>query len=345
MLTLKEQFYKVVEFKNLYKANKSAKKGKRNKKEVVEFELNLNSNLISLKESIINKTYKIENYKIFKIYEPKERIIMSMSYKDRVLQHSLCDNVLTPFVEKLLIYDNCASRVGKGTLFGLNRIKFFIKDFYNKKGSEGYILKGDISKYFYSIDHDVLKSNLYKHIKDKDIKWLLDTIIDSTTSPGIPIGNMTSQLFAVFYLDKLDRLCKEKLKIKYYSRYMDDFVLIHENKDYLKYCLSEIKKLVENDLKLKLNPNKTQIFPLKNGVDYLGFHTYLTDNGKVIRKLRHSSHKRMKRKLKKFKERDVEYEKIKNSIFSWLGHVKHGNTYNLRKKILSNFCINKNLKY
>lgn len=346
MKTLKNAYSKVYDFNNLYVAHKLARRGKRNKSKVINFEIDLNCNLIELQEELKNKTYKIGEYHKFLIFEPKERKIMSLPYKDRIVQHCICDCILEPFFEKILIYDNCASRRDKGTHFGLNRIKKFMKEFFNKWGTEGYILKGDISKYFYSIDHVILKDKLYKYIKDNDIIWLLDMIIDSTENPGLPIGNMTSQLFAIFYLNRLDRYCKEELKLKYYSRYMDDFVIIHEDKKYLQKCLKNIEKLVQNELKLKLNP-KTQIFPIKNGIDYLGFHMYLTETGKVIKKIRRESKRRMERKLKKFQmmysEDFSSFKSIKTSINSWIGHAKFGDTYNLRKKIFSKFVLKRGI--
>ena len=145
-------------------------------------------------------------------------------------------------------------------------------------------LKCDISKYFYNIKHDALKSLIRKYISDPDCLWLLDMIIDSTEgNVGIPIGNQSSQLFALLYLSSLDHMIKEKLGIKFYGRYMDDFYLIHEDKEYLRYCWKEIERHV-NELGLSLNA-KTNIYPLKNGIDFLGFHSYLTESGAVIRKV------------------------------------------------------------
>ena len=159
---------------------------------------------------------------------------MSNSYKDKVVQHSLCDNVLEPILTRSFITDNYASQVGKGTHYGLDRLREFLRRFYRKNGIDGWILKADISKYFYSIRHDVLKSLIRKKITDPDVLWLVEMIIDSTEgNVGIPIGNQSSQLFALLYLNNLDHFIKEKLGIKYYGRYMDDFFLIHEDKAYL----------------------------------------------------------------------------------------------------------------
>lgn len=258
---------------------------------------------------------------------------MSLPYRDRVVQHSLCDN--------------CASRPGKGTHYGLFRLATFMREFYHQRGTEGYILKADISKYFYSIRHDKLKEMLYPRIADEGVKWLLDMIIDSTPgNVGLPIGNMTSQWFAIYYLNGMDRLIKEQLKIRWYVRYMDDFLLIHESKDYLRECLANIREHLSG-LGLQLN-NKTQIFPIRNGVDFLGFHSYLTETGKVVRKIRDSSKKRMKRKIRAFKRKfasdEMSFDDIKRSLQSWLAHAEHGHTYRLRQRIIGRCVFTKGLK-
>lgn len=156
-------------------------------------------------------------------------------------------------------------------------------------------------------------------------------IIDSVSNPGIPMGNQTSQWFALIYLNEMDHYIKRTLRIKHYGRYMDDFYLIHPDKEYLQYCLKEIELIVE-DIGLKLN-QKTDIFPLRNGLDFLGFHTYLTESGKVIRKLRRKSKVNMRRKLKKFRFKydagEMEFERIRQSYQSWRGHASHGNCYYL----------------
>lgn len=147
----------------------------------------------------------------------------------------MCDEVLAPILDKKLIYDNSACRIGKGTHFAIGRVSKFLHDFYKKNGANGYFLKCDIRKFFDNIDHEVLRRKLATVIEDKQVLSLLYQIIDSfevTSGKGLPLGNQTSQWFAIFYLDGFDRLIKEKLKIKYYSRYMDDYVLIHHDKDW-----------------------------------------------------------------------------------------------------------------
>jgi hypothetical protein len=365
MHSINNVYYKTYDFNTLLKAHYLCRRGKRDKPEVISFEKFLNCNLMMLKEDLENKTYKIGDYKIFIEHYPKKRVIMYLPYRDRVVQRAFCDSILRPLLEPTLIYDNYASRIGKGVQFGIERTKRFMRGFYNKYGTEGWILKGDIFKYFPSINHAIVKKYLYPKIKDKDIIWLLDTFIDSVDKPenqrmlsiynsmagipittpgkGLPIGNMIFQLLAVYYLNPLDWFVKEELKIKYYSRYMDDFILISHDKEYLQYCLKRIRNLV-SDLDLKLN-NKTQIFPIQNGINYLGWHFYLTDTGKVIMKIRKDSSKRMKRKIKRFNtaydEGELTFEDINRSVQSWTAHAKHGNTYYLRKNVLSRLKLEK----
>lgn len=205
--------------------------------------------------------------------------------------------------------------------------------------SDGWVLKCDISKYFYSIQHEPLKQMTRKYIKDPDILWLVDLIVDSTENPGIPIGNQTSQWFAVMYLSGMDHFIKEKLGIRYYGRYMDDFYLIHEDKAYLQYCRGEIEQYVAR-LGLRMN-KKTNIFPLRNGIDFLGFHTYLTESGKIIRKVRRSSKSNAQRKLKKQRglldREKISLSDIEQSYGSWRSHAVKGNCYHLIQKTDSLF--------
>ena len=201
------------------------------------------------------------------------------------------------------------------------------------EAAEGWVLKADVRHFFASIDHDKLKEKLKKLDLEPIVFDLLCTYIDSTD--GLPLGYQTSQLFALLFLDEFDHFVKERLHIRWYGRYMDDFFLIHPDKDYLQFCLKEIRVFMAS-LGLELN-EKTQIFPIRNGIDFLGFHTYLTEEGKVIRKLRHSSIKRMRSKLRRW-EQDypaglVTREKILQSWQAWDAHAAHGNTWSLRQQV------------
>lgn len=325
-------FEKVIDFDNMYRAYRKSKCGKGFKKSSAKFNIMALEGIYTLIEQLKNKTYTVSDYSEFKVYEPKERLIKTTSFKDKVVQHSLCDNVILPRLEKVFIYDNCAGQKGKGTLFGLNRLSEQMQQFYKKYDHDGYILKCDISKFFYSISHEQLKDIVNYHFSyDKDICWLCDLFIDSTDGKGIPLGNQINQGFALLYLDGMDKLIKGELGIEYYGRYMDDFYLMHPSKEYLKYCLEVINEFLKT-LDLTLN-GKTQIFPFKNGVSYLGFHTYITSVGKLIRKLKNQNKRNAQRKYVKMAKLvangKLSVANFKASYEAWKNHISHGNCHRL----------------
>ena len=344
------EYEKLYWFDHLYQAYRLAARGKHDRDEVIRFEMDLSGNLWSLHDEIREKRYRIGGYHRFIIHDPKMREIQALSFRDRVVQHCLCDNLLEPFFESRLIYDCAACRKGKGTHFAMNRLTEFMRGFYRKKGISGWILKCDVRNYFDSVDHKVLKAMLDKY-PDAETRAFLHMVIDSyhpDTGKGLPMGNQSSQWFALYYLDRIDRIIKEKYRIRYYTRYMDDLVMIHEDKQYLQKCLNEIRIYAAEVLKLEFN-QKTQIFPISQGVDYLGWHFYLTDTGKVIRRLRTSNKRRFKRRLKKFQKQygrgEITADKIKQSLASYNGHLKHGHTWKLKKKVYGKFVLTHDSRY
>ena len=317
---------------NLYSAHRRARLGKRWKKEVIEFEMNLSENLWKLHYDLKYKKYKPDGYHTFKIYDPKERVIQATSYRDRILQHALCDCYLLPLLERHLIYDNCACRKGKGTRHAICRLKEFMRKFFYLYHNNGYIIKYDIKKYFPNIDHLLLKNKLKQIIHNEDILWVLFTIIDSFSSDsgkGLPMGNQTSQCFALLYLDSLDRYIKETKRIKYYIRYMDDGVLFVNDKKEAKNILSKIKIIVEEN-KLSLNP-KSQIIKYKNGFSFLGWTFYQTDTGGIIRKIEYRN--------KLFRNLKIDYKDLLMSYNSYLSHYKGINSIQKRINILLNLPL------
>lgn len=338
-------FEKVIDFKNMYRAYKKSKSGKGFKKSSAKFNIMALDAINTIIEQLKSKTYKVSEYSEFKVYEPKERIIKTTSFKDKVVQHSLCDNVILPSLKNVFVYDNCAGQKGKGTHFGLDRLRDHMQEFYKRYGFNGYILKCDITKFFYNISHNQLKDIVNYHFShDKDICWLCNLFIDSTEGKGIPLGNQVNQGFALLYLDGMDKLITGELGIEFYGRYMDDFYLMHPSKEYLKHCLEVIKEFVKT-LDLTLN-NKTQIFPFKNGVSYLGFHTYITKSGKVIRRLKNQNKRNAQRKFLKMAklvaEGKLPAEKFYASYGAWKNHISHGNCYKLGKAM--DESIEKNLR-
>ena len=264
------------------------------------FEMEVGNNISKLVKELANKTYKLGKYKIFRIYDPKERLIEALPYGDRVVLMCFCKNVMEPKLENRLIYDNAASRKKKGTDFAMHRLHGFMQKLYiNTHGNNFYFLKCDISKYFQSIDHNILLAKLQKCGFSEDEMWFMARVIRSRGGDvkGIPLGNQTSQWFALLYLDEIDRLIKEKLRVACYVRYMDDFVLLSENKEFLQMCRDEIENTCSQKLQLKLNA-KTQIGMVKNGIDFLGYNHKLTATGKIVRSIRASARERQKRYLK-----------------------------------------------
>lgn len=327
-------FSEIADFETLYAAFIKARKGKRGKFQEAEYEQNILENTINLSKQLKSGTYKPSEFNRFYVYEPKKRLVQAPAFCDKIVQHAIVDNYIYEKITKSFIYENAASQKLKGTFFALDNLKFDLIDYYRKnKTSDGWVLKCDIRHFFANINHTILKKKLRKVIKDKKIMSLVESYIDASEE-GLPLGYQTSQLFALLYLDKFDHYVKEKLRIKYYGRYMDDFYLICSDKNYLIDCRKEIKEYLGH-LELELN-EKTQIFPLKNGLDFLGFHTYITDTGKVIRKLRRNSIKRQKSKIKYWKEAypkgEITKEKVIEEFTAWDAHAAHGDTLDLRRK-------------
>ena len=329
-------FEKVTDFKNMYQAFRKSKCGKGYKKSSARFNLTALDGVHTLISQLKNKTYRVSDYTEFKVYEPKERLIQTTSFKDKVIQHCLCDNVIMPRLQRVFLLDNCAGQKGKGTLFGLDRLSEQMQQFYDKYGFQGYILKCDITKFFYNISHDQLKDMVeYYFGYDPDICWLCNIFIDSTEGKGIPLGNQINQGFALLYLDGMDKLIQWELGIQYYGRYMDDFYMIHPSKKYLKYCLEVITAYL-GTLELSLN-GKTQIFPFKNGVSFLGFHTYIAPGGKPIRKLKNQNKRNAQRKFLRMAKLvaagKLPVEKFQASYGAWKNHISHGNCYKMGRSM------------
>ncbi len=321
----------VFTFRNLYKAHKKARLSKRNKKEVIEFELDVGNNIWKLKKELNNRTYKVKDYHHFMIYEPKKRKIEALSYSDRVLQHCIVDEYLMEILERHLIYDNGACRKGKGTDFCRKRVKSFLTSFYKQHNINGYVLQFDIHHYFESIKHNILKEKIKKIVKEKEILSLLNAIIDSYSdyeNSGLPIGNQTSQCFALYYLDGIDRLIKGKYQMKYYSRYMDDGIIICESKDKVRSLLNDITKECEI-IGLKLNETKTRIYKLKEGFTYLGFRYMILSNGKILMKIPKAKKQRIKRYLKTLDD-------TKDRIVFYKDYLLKGNNYMFYQTIRNN---------
>ena len=332
---------KVCSFEELYKAMHQCKKDVLWKDSVAGYVKNGLVNCYTLSGQLMDGTYKIDGYSYFTIHEPKTREIVSTRMKDRVFQRSLCDNYLYREMTKGLIYDNVACQRGKGTLFAMNRLNCHLQRYYREHGLNGYVLQCDIKNYFGSTRHDVAMDVVKKRVKNKWALGQVNEIIcsfgtDDNPNMGMGLGSQVTQLIQLAVLDDMDHYIKEELKIKQYIRYMDDFILIHPDKEYLKYCRIEIEKKLEK-IHLQVNKKKTQIYPITRGVKFLGFRFILTNKGKVIRKLNKDNISKERRKLCRQKDLALEGVLTKDIVdkcyTSWKAHAKKGNTHNLLKRM------------
>ena len=317
-----------ITFKELYKGLKLSCRNVRWKDSVTGYEANSLKNTYLLRESLLDGTYKISGYQRFRVHEPKEREIVATRLKDRQFQRSLCDNVLYPQITRSFIRDNCACLRGRGVDDALNRMSVHLQRYYRKHGPKGWVLKCDIRHYFAETPHDVAKAAIRKRLTDQRAAFYTDQIIDSFGgNAGIGLGSQVSQLTELAVLDDLDHYIKERLRIKHYLRYMDDFVLIHEDRAVLENALKVITEKLAA-LGLTLN-SKTQIYPLQQGVIWLKWRFILTDTGKIVRRIGRKSVVRERRKLKRMAKLAacgrISVDALKESFNSWKAHAQRGN--------------------
>lgn len=336
-------FYDVFTYTNLFNSAKRCFKGVNWKTSTKTFRFNITTNIYELLVDLRNDTYKSKGFKEFTIIERgKKRNIKSVHISERVIQKNICNHVLIPILTPSLIYDNGACLKRKGYSFSVNRMETHLRRYFRKYGNTGYVLLFDFSKYFDRIDHEKVKQMLKDKIKNEKTYSLICSFIDNFGDAGLGLGSEISQILAVYYPNKLDHYIKEVLKIKGYGRYMDDGYLIHQDKQYLKYCLSEISKIC-NSLGIVINTKKTRIVPINKYFTYLKIKFYVTDTGKVIKKVGIKSRVRMSRKLKKFKKK---YDNkiltkidIISSYLSWKAYYSQGNNY-LSTKRMDKYFIN-----
>lgn len=275
-------YEEICSFKNLLIAAKKARRGKRHRPDVAAFHHKLETELLRLQRELITHTYQPGSYREFVIHDPKRRVISAAPYRDRIVHHALC-NVLEPIFERVFVADSYAHRKGKGTHAAVERLTTFMRQY-------DYALKCDIAKYFPCIDHAILKELIRRKIACKDTLWLIDTIIDagnqhepialyypgdSLFTPylrgmGLPLGNQTSQFFANVYLNALDHFVKEALGRRAYIRYVDDFVILSDDKGDLWQVLQAIRHFLVMTLRLMLHPVKQWVLPVTSGMDFFG---------------------------------------------------------------------------
>lgn len=362
----------MISYNNILSVYKKIKNSTKNKKEVYNYELNLNQNLLETLFSLSKSTYVFSKYNIFLVREPKYRLIMSESFPDKVVNHLFSKYVLSYALQSTLINSNVATRKDKGSKEAYRLfIKYTNKLIYENK--KIYVLKLDISKYFYNINHNILMNMVSEKIKDERVLNMLKVILDTTDNDyinktilsvvnkeiykvnklnigssekeklinelksiplyrkgyGLPIGNMSSQILAVFFLNKVDHFIKEKLGCKYYIRYMDDLVILGNDKEKLKNIFASVSKYIES---FDLNVNKKSgIYSLSNGVNFLGYN-FKVFNNKLIIRYRSDTIKRVNKRLKNLKVYDNEM--YLKSVASYKGYFLLCNTI-VKDKYLS----------
>lgn len=329
----------------------------KNKSKVYNFEKNKIENIYDIKNIIESDNYKITKYNVFTINNPKYRMVMSLNMKDKIINHYVARFILLPKLNKYLDIRNCATRKNMGYDYAIKLLKRYIE--CNKKYGKFYILKIDISKYFYSIDHNILKELLKDKLNEEEYK-IVSRIIDSTNesyinkiiiniknnllikdknrcneinklplyeyNKGLPIGNMTSQILSIFYLYKLDYYIINNFKLKYLLKYMDDYIIISNNKDKLKKALNEIEYILNKKYKLNINKNETNIYDSYHGFEYLGYMFYIRNN-KTIIKIKSSNKRRIDNNIKKinylYKNNYISYQKYFNSMNNYNNSYKY----------------------
>jgi len=341
---------KIISYNNLFLAYENARKNKTNKNYVIEFERNLNENIKSLRTELLFHSYQLKPLKTFILRDPKTRKISKSDFRDRVIHHALI-NVIESIFDKTFIYDSCANRKGKGNLFALKRFDEFKRKvsrngktngWFNNNQIKGYCLKADIKHYFQEVNHNILLDILKRKINDKKVIWLINKVLknlpavgEGEPEKGMPLGNLTSQFFANVYLNELDYFVKQKLKAKYYIRYVDDFVILHSSKEQLEEWKDKINNFLNNDLRLELHPEKSKIIPLSKGIDFVGFRNFY-----YFRLLRKRNINNMKSKIKQYKENKIPKVKLFKIYLGWKAYAKWADTLKIREEILKR--MNKN---
>lgn len=357
-----ELFDKFCSFDSLYQAYQKARLGSDWKASVQKFEMQLLPNLLHLRESLLDKTYEQAPFSEFELNERgKKRHIKAMRIADRIVQRALCDEVLLPIVRPLLIYDNGASLKGKGAQFTRDRLQCHLEKFIRKHGLNGYVLKIDYSKFFDNIPHDKLFSMFAERIDDPSILWLIDLILksfetnvghltdeqlqyyesrpidlntlpknpnpkptDRTIKRGCGIGSQFSQVAGVFYLNPIDQYCKTVKACQFYSRYMDDIIVIHEDKGFLKTLLGEIRT-ISKDLGMFISERKTQITPLRRGFTFMQVKYTFTDSGRITKRVVAKKMHRERHKLQAYKKlidrKRMTTRDLSNAYQSWRGNA------------------------
>ncbi len=326
MKKYKNLYQELCSEENLALAFKKARKRKSQKPYVIEFEYNLNQNLKTLREELLSEEYKPRPLRTFVIRDPKVRKIRKSYFVDRIVHHAIC-NILNPIFEKRFIHDSFANRIGKGTLNAIKRFDKFKQKVSKNNTRNCYVFKADVKHYFDEVNHKILINILKGKINDKRLISLISKILKNHSDKvGMPLGNMTSQFFANIYLNELDQYAKNELKTKHYIRYVDDFVILHNDKNILENYKEKIDVFLKEKLQLELHPTKSKILLLNKGIGFLGFRNY--PHHRLLRK---ANIRTMKKRIT-----EGDYDSICEFLEGWMSYANHADTYNLRNKITDN---------
>ena len=328
----------VISFGNLRRAFFSARKGSNWKASVQNYGCNLLRNTYNQRQKLLQGKDITRGLVEFNITERgKTRHIMAVHISERVVQKSVCDNSLVPAMDKSLIYDNGASQKGKGTDFAANRFIMHLRKYYrcNGQSNEGYIIFGDGHDYFASQRHEIVRKNMDEALTDKRVVNLTMTFIDPVPR-GLSLGSQVNQINAVAYANKIDHYIKEKLRCKYYGRYMDDWYVIVRTKEEAKHILKVVSDMYE-EIGITMNQKKTTIIKLSRPFTWLQDRYWLTDTGKVVRKPSRKNVTTNRRKLKKLSKKlqagEISYADVRTFYASWKGYIKHKNAYKIEQSM------------
>jgi hypothetical protein len=319
----------VCDFDNLYRAMLHCKHNVMWKPSVAGYVKNGLVNIYKLKHSIEDGTYELSEYTAFKVYEPKERDIVSTRMKDRVFQRSYCDNYFYPKMTKSFIHDNCACQIGKGNEVGRKRLICHLQKYIRKHGLDGWVFQFDLTNFFGSTQHEQAMNAVKKRLDDEWAVSEAERVVNSFNQGadpdvGMGLGSEETQIIELAVLDDLDHIIKEQLHIKHYVRYNDDAILLHEDKEYLKECW----KFIDTWLSakgLKMSVKKTRLYPIKQGIKFLGFRFTPKETGKVVMTVLPEKVSHERRKLRKLVERAkaglMTKEEVDRCYESWKAHV------------------------
>ena len=332
----------VIDFEPLYDSMLKCKKGVMWKDSVASYRLNAIERTINLSRELRTGQYKASPTVKFRITSPKPREIASITFRDRVYQRSLNDNVVYPIMSKSFIYDNFACQKGKGTDAARKRLKEFLRKYYREHGHQGYVAQFDIKGYYPNMDHEIAE-NIFKEKLPPEIFKMVERILHEQYegAKGYNPGSQLIQIAGISVLDGYDHYAKEQLRAKYYIRYMDDFMIISHDKEYLRDCVEKTVKYIEG-LKFEINRKKTKIYELSEGIEFLGFKYTITESGKILMFIKPENVKRQRRKLRrlvgKAKRGLIPKEKVDESYAAWRNHASKGNTYKLLKRMDSYYA-------